>query len=276
MGQRTTVNPPRNPPRTTQTANEPAVPPVAAAPDLTISKVFAVAGAGATSAVLGSLFGVAGTVLGAAIGAVLTTVATSLYQRSLERARTAVTSRLRPQNPEVGDLDTVILAPPVRPGEQATELIAPADLPARSRKRVIGYVLATVLGFGIALGLVTGVEALKGSTLLRGETGTSVGRVLQGGPTETTTAPAEPSDPSDDDDPRGGRSQYDHNSGGDFTDPGESTEPTTRPSRTPAPSSTPEPEPTGGLGDLLGGGSNGGANGGANGGSGGGGTGGTG
>lgn len=264
MGQSTTVTPPRNPSpnaNATQAADDPATPPVAPAPDLTISKVFAVAGAGATSAVLGSLFGVAGTVLGAAVGAVLTTVATSLYQRSLERARTAVSSRLRPQAPGVDELDTVIIAPPVRPGDQPTELIAPADLPARSRKRVIGFVLATVLGFAIALGLVTGIEALKGSTLLRGETGTSVGRVLQGnGAPGTTTAPGEPSD--SDDDNSDGKSQYDHNSNNDSADPSSSAEPTTKPSATTAPGATSTPEPTGGLGGLLGGGgSNAGSNG---------------
>jgi hypothetical protein len=264
MGQRTTVTPPRNPSpsaNATQAANDPAAPPVPAAPDLTISKVFAVAGAGATSAVLGSLFGVAGTVLGAAIGAVLTTVATSLYQRSLERARSAVTSRLRPSALGADELDTVILAPPLRPGDQPTELIAPADLPGRSRRRTVGYILATVLGFAIALGLVTGIEALKGSTLLQGETGTSVGRVLQGdGAPARTSAPAEPSDSEDDN--SGGKSQYDHNPDSGSSDPSESAEPTTRPSGTTTPSSTPKPEPTGGLGGLIGGGgSNGGANG---------------
>jgi len=260
MGHPTTVMPPHNP-RTQNPPQPPADPatpaPVAPAPDLTISKIFAVAGAGATSAVLGSLFGVAGTVLGAAIGAVLSTVATTLYQRSLDRARSAVTARLRPQQPTSTDeLDTVVMAPPVRPGEQATELIAPADLRGRSRRRIVGYVLATVIGFGIALGLVTGIEALKGSTLLRGESGTSVGRVLQGGPQESTTPTPDPSDSDDD----SGKTQYDHNSENDTEDP--TTTPSGRPtSGTPTPSTTPSTEPTGGLGGLLGGGSSGGANG---------------
>ena len=258
MGHPTTVMPPRNP----RTQNPPQPPPattapVAPAPDLTISKVFAVAGAGATSAVLGSLFGVAGTVLGAAVGAVLTTVATSLYQRSLERARSAVTSRIRPQARSTDELDTVIMAPPARPGEQPTELIAPADVPGRSRRRIVGYVLATVIGFGIALGVVTGVEALKGSTLLRGESGTSVGRVLQG-PHESPTPTADPSDSDGDGD--GGKTQYDHNSDTDAptTEPTRSGQPT---SGTPKPRATPSTQPTGGLGGLLGGGSNGGSNG---------------
>jgi hypothetical protein len=264
MGHPTTVMPPRNP----RTQNPPQPPPadpattapVAPAPDLTISKVFAVAGAGATSAVLGSLFGVAGTVLGAAVGAVLTTIATSLYQRSLERARSAVTSRLRPQARSTDELDTVIMAPPVRPGEHPTELIAPADVPGRSRRRIVGYVLATVIGFGIALGVVTGVEALKGSTLLQGESGTSVGRVLQGGPRESPTPTADPSDSDGDGD--SGKTQYDHNSENDpdapTTEPTRSGQPT---SGTPKPSATPSTQPTDGLGGLLNGGSNGGSNG---------------
>jgi uncharacterized membrane protein YgcG len=265
MGHPTTVMPPRNP----RTQNPPQPPPatttapVAPAPDLTLSKVFAVAGAGATSAVLGSLFGVAGTVLGAAVGAVLTTVATTLYQRSLERARTVVTSRLRPQQPGTDELDTVIMAPPVRPGERPTELIAPADVRGRSRRRIVGYVLATVMGFAIALGVVTGVEALKGSTLLQGESGTSVGRVLQGGPRETPTPTPDPSDSAGD---GPGKAQYDHNSENDTVRPSTAPTGSGRPtSATPKPSATPSTEPTGGLGGLLGGGSNGGANGGSSG-----------
>jgi hypothetical protein len=53
------------------------------APDLTVNKVLAGAGAAVTSAVLGSFFGVAGTVVGAAVGSVASTIATSLYESSL-------------------------------------------------------------------------------------------------------------------------------------------------------------------------------------------------
>ena len=53
------------------------------APDLTVNKVLAGAGAAITAAVLGSFFGVAGTVVGAAVGSVASTIATSLYERSL-------------------------------------------------------------------------------------------------------------------------------------------------------------------------------------------------
>lgn len=245
-----------------------------------MSKVLAVAGAGATSAVLGSLFGVAGTVLGAAIGAVLTTVASSLYQRSLDRARSVVTSRIRTHGPGQDDPDprvdpeaTVLLPPPpIAPAQQQTELIAPADLPKRSRQRTVGYVVATVLGFALALGTVTGIEALKGSTLLQGESGTSVGRVLQGGApvTESATPDADNSDSegngSSDGSDSSGRTQYDHNGSSDSdgssgsADPSGSADASGSPG-SPGTSATPQPRPTGGVGDLIPGGSADGGNG---------------
>lgn len=265
MGQRTAVTPPRTPSsNAAQRLAEPPAPPVAPASDLTVSKILAVAGAGATSAVFGSLFGVAGTVLGAAMGSVLITVGTSLYQRSIDRARSAVTSRLRPNEPGPEEPATVIIAPPVHPGDQPTELIAPADVPARSRRRFVGYVLATVIGFAIALGMVTGVEALKGSTLLQGESGTSVGRVLQGGQPASVTPTPDPSDSSSDDDGgSSGKSQYDRNSDDDgATDPTTSS-PLTSPPGSSQPSTTGSAEPSGGLGGLIGGGSGGASEGGS-------------
>ncbi|SHK36291.1 hypothetical protein SAMN05443637_105171 [Pseudonocardia thermophila] len=259
----TTVMPPRH---HDQRAPQPSETPTQAPAktDLTISKVLAVAGAGATSAFLGSWFGVAGTVLGAAIGAVATTVATSIYQRSIDRARSVVTARLRPQSPgDPDELDTVVMAAPAPPGDQATELIAPADVPRTSRRRTAGYFVATVLGFALALAAVTGVEALKGSTLWGGEP--SVGRVLQGGSPESATPTADPSDAdstdsSDDDQDDGDSRRTQHDRNWDVPPSDDATEPTTRP--TPQPTPTPEPQPSGGvLPDLIGGG---GTNGGPN------------
>ncbi len=73
-----------------------------------------------------------------------------------------------------------ILAPPVRPGDQPTELIAPADVPGRSRRRTVGYMLATVIGFAIALGLVTGDRGAEGFHAAAGRDRHVGGRVLQG------------------------------------------------------------------------------------------------
>ena len=72
----------------------------AAAPKagLTVSKVIAGAGAAATSAVAGSVFGADGTVVGAAVGSVVSAVAAVAYERSLDRTRQVVVSRVRLPN----------------------------------------------------------------------------------------------------------------------------------------------------------------------------------
>src|SRR5215212_2270215 len=53
------------------------------------------AGAAATSAVVGSFYGAAGTVLGAALGSVVSMIATTLYQHSLDRTRDTVKARIK-------------------------------------------------------------------------------------------------------------------------------------------------------------------------------------
>lgn len=137
----------------------------APAPDLTMNKVIAGAGAAATAAVLGSYLGAGGTVAGAAIGSVASTVATTLYQRSLDRTRDTVVARIRPaipgQRSASPDADTVVLAP------------VPA--PRRPWRRAL---VAAVVVFVLGLAAVTGLEWVKGSTLTTDEAGTSVGRVV--------------------------------------------------------------------------------------------------
>lgn len=134
------------------------------APDLTVNKVLAGAGAAATAAVLGSYLGAAGTVAGAAIGSVASTVATTLYQRSLDRTRDTVVARIRPVVPGQrgpADAETVVLAP-----------VPPPRRPWR--RAVAGAVVVFVLG----LLAVTALEWANGSSLTTDRTGTSVGRVV--------------------------------------------------------------------------------------------------
>lgn len=142
-----------------------------AAPDLTVTKVLAAAGAAATSAVLGSALGAAGTVAGAAIGAVATTVASVLYQRSLERTRTAL-GRMHPgatvPGPRVSPEETTVLAP----------------VPSPRRRRRVRAVLLGVLAFVLAMATITGVELARGSTVGGSDPGTSVGRVVGPPPVE--------------------------------------------------------------------------------------------
>src|SRR5919109_347688 len=50
-----------------------------------------------------------------------------------------------------------------------------------SRRRILMGLVVTALVFVLGMLTVTGLEALKGSSLTTGESGTSVGRVISGG-----------------------------------------------------------------------------------------------
>lgn len=171
--------------------------------DLTVNKVLAGAGAAATSAVLGSLFGATGTVVGAAVGSVASTVAGAVYQRSLDRTRNAVITRIRvsgrrPVNP-AGDA-TVPMPRLPADAETVRLRVPPAD--RRPRRRPAMVAGATVLVFVLAMAVVTGLEWIKGSTLAAQESGTSVGRVLDDGadktPVATTPEPSTTPEPTTD------------------------------------------------------------------------------
>ncbi len=178
-------------------------------PDLTVNKVLAGAGAAATSAVLGSFWGAAGTVLGAALGSVISMIATTIYHRSLDRTRDTVKARIRLAGGRTVDVagKVEVPAPPVaaegEPG-QARVYVTPAEsaeepttvvsavstaAPRRPGRRWLVLTALAVGAFLIGLLAVTGVELLKGSTLTRGETGTSVGRVVD--PRPVSPDPAE-------------------------------------------------------------------------------------
>jgi hypothetical protein len=189
----------------------------AKAPDLTVNKVIAGAGAAATSAILGSYFGAAGTVTGAALGSVASTVASVIYQRSLDRTRDTLVARIRVtpgRRPDiaqpVGAEPAVRLpAPRVAPDAETVRLRVEPDVRPRHRRRTWAWLGATVLVFAIGLLAVTGVEWAKGSSITTGETGTSVGRVITGhgdraAPTEEqapTEAPKESRSPDPTTDP---------------------------------------------------------------------------
>jgi hypothetical protein len=204
-------------------------PSAAKAPDLTVNKILAGAGAAATTAVLGSFFGAAGTVTGAALGSVVSTVGTTIYQRSLDRTRDTVKARIRLPGGRTVDVagPATVPAPRVAPdGEsgQARVSVTPAQPPGPAKgRRALVATGAAVLVFLLGLLVVTGLEFAKGSTLATGQSGTSVGRVLDTGPPPAV-------DPAP------------------VTEPAETTEPTTDPSDTePAPSEEPAtPAPTDG------------------------------
>lgn len=152
------------------------------AADLTVNKVLAGAGAAATSAVLGSYFGAAGTVAGAALGSVASTVTTTLYQRSLDRTRDTIAARVR-RRTDFASMPTVQLAVPAP--RESPEAAAPSETQVqpvlRPPRRMWLWAGATVLVFVIGMLVVTGIEWAKGSTVGTSETGTSVGRVFDGG-----------------------------------------------------------------------------------------------
>lgn len=193
--------------------------------DISASQLFATALAAVTAAFLGSMLGTAGTVIGAGIASVVTTFAGALYQRSLDRTRTTLRTRVARFEPP-----TVRIAAPTDAPTVVLSPVAPAA--ARGRRltwRVV--VLATVAAFALGIGAVSGVELLRGHPNSGGTAGTSVGSLF-GQPTgrppvthrPATTAPATSQPPTT------------------TQPPATTTAPaTTTPSATPSPS----PAPTG-------------------------------
>jgi hypothetical protein len=161
-----------------------------AGPAITINKVIAGAGAAATSAVFGSFFGATGTVAGAALGSVASTVASAVYQRSLDRTRDRLVASVRLGDRTRGRAtvlasepatEVTIPLPRVSPEQATTRLRVEPDVRPPRRRWIVVSVLATALVFALGLLAVTGVEWAKGSSITTGQSGTSVGRVLQGG-----------------------------------------------------------------------------------------------
>jgi hypothetical protein len=146
---------------------------------LTSSKVLAGGMASATSAVLGSYFGALGTVGGAAAGSVATMLSTAIYQRSIERTH----DRMRRRAPR---------GSPARP----TKASAARRQGHRPARLFTVTVIGTIVIFALGIGVVTGIELIRGAPLSGGDHGTSVSRVLQPSSSTLPTNPASPSDHS--------------------------------------------------------------------------------
>ncbi|MDL5157582.1 hypothetical protein [Actinomycetospora termitidis] len=113
------------PDATTSTADDPTE--KKSATGLTIPQIVAGALAAATAAILGSFLGVIGTIGGAAAASVISTVGAALYQRSLERTRDAVKSRLVVNQAAGGKVaNAVARATGQSPGPQAGQPGRPA------------------------------------------------------------------------------------------------------------------------------------------------------
>ncbi len=110
---------------------------------LRVPRLLAGALAAVTGAVVASFFGVEGTLIGAALGSMLVTPAEAVYTRTLTSADTlARRSLLRRVGEGAG------------PSEEAASKAHPE--PVRWRRVAV----AAVLAFGIAVGAITGVEAV--------------------------------------------------------------------------------------------------------------------
>ncbi len=171
----------RLPPARPPTAASVASPPTPS--ELTFSKIVAGAGAAATTAVAGSFLGPTETVMGAALGSVVSAIAATLYERSLDRTRDTVRARVKRPGGRTVDPDTVEIPALGAAGGDTVR----AETPPRRRRRWVVLSVLTAGLFLVGLLAVTGVELLKGSTL-RGETGTSVGRVVAPSPVSSDTA----------------------------------------------------------------------------------------
>jgi hypothetical protein len=167
-----------------------------------VNKVVAGAGAAATAAVAGSYFGAAGTIAGAAIGSVVTTITTAAYQHSLDRTRETVHAHVR--LPGSHDVDVKRVVEPTSGADPGASAQSPTLPKRRWQRRWSLLVGATALIFLLAVLGVTGVELIKGSQLLRGQPGTSVGTLVSPGDSSSedtsedqdastsTTSPDEP------------------------------------------------------------------------------------
>jgi len=110
---------------------------------LRVPKLLAGALAAVTGAVVASFFGVEGTLIGAALGSILVTPAEAVYTRSLASAHT-LARRSLPRRAGEG----------AGPSEEGASKAHPE--PIRWRRVAV----AAVLAFGIAVGAITGMEAV--------------------------------------------------------------------------------------------------------------------
>lgn len=180
-----------------------------ARPTLSPLQVVGSALAAATSAVVASFFGVAGTVIGAALASVVTTVSATLYSNSLRKTN----DRLRDLSGRFAAQRPGVPAPRTRAEPATRDLpasLSPRRAPARSRKFYVRLAAGAAAVFVAAMVIVTGIELIGQrpvSAMVTGasSTGTTVGDLTSAGSPKAapaspapgtntpTTAPATPS-----------------------------------------------------------------------------------
>ncbi len=177
-------------------------------------QIGASAAAAVTSALAASFFGVAGTLIGAAVGSVISTIAGAMYAESMRRAggrmreaqtvviqreplrgQTRPTQVPRPETvtqvmPAQADQTIVLPAEPGTKGELpvaagASGMPSGPGTKGRTgrpwwRRPPIALPIVGLLGFVIAIGVITGIEELTGHRV-SGGSGTSVSSIGGGG-----------------------------------------------------------------------------------------------
>ena len=185
--------------------------PAARAPKPTLSplQIAGSALAAATSAVVASFFGVAGTVIGAALASVVTTLSATLYSASLRKTNDRLrdlTTRRTGHSPATPALHSEI---PLRTHDLPAAL-DPRRAPAPSRRLAVRLAAGAAAVFVAAMVIVTGIELIGQrpvSAMITGASsqGTTLGDLA--GPhkaapsssapaTGTSTSPTAPSTPS--------------------------------------------------------------------------------
>jgi hypothetical protein len=137
-----------------------AAPPRAGSVRPSFTQIAASALAAVSAAVVSSTFGVAGTVIGAAIASVIASVGSTLYLASLrstnERLRRLAAAR-RPDG---------TIAPGPAAEESLEQELQSEQRSRRSLRRIwLAAAVLTVAVFGIAVGVITAVEASTGKTV---------------------------------------------------------------------------------------------------------------
>ena len=127
-------------------------------PVLSSSKVMAGGLAAATSAILGSYFGVLGTVGGAAAGSVVSALSSEIYQRSIDRTADRLRSRTGRGEPT---------------RDQPRQSDGPSHPPARGLS-VGSLVFGSILIFALGIAAVTGIEYFTGRPISGGDGGTTL------------------------------------------------------------------------------------------------------
>ncbi|AHH97525.1 hypothetical protein KALB_4161 [Kutzneria albida DSM 43870] len=140
--------------------------------------------AAVTAALLGSLFGVAGTVIGAGLASLVSAVGATVYQHSLDRAWQSLRSR---QAPRPGSSDSADR--PALDKRLSAMMPEPINIPTGNGWRGHQWptlIVLAVAAFVLGMGLLTGVELLHGGPISGGNAGTTVGSLF-GRPTQRPT-----------------------------------------------------------------------------------------